>query len=167
MFILFEQCPPIIRPLLITLTHTMKYLFLLWSLFSILHPPEWSTDFNDAKLRAGKEHKYILLNFSGSDWCGPCVRLRKEIFEGGSFLSFANDHLLLVNADFPRMKKNQLTAVLTRQNDLLADQYNPTGIFPYTLLLDAGGKVLRSWEGYPKEGADAFLKEITSMYGNH
>lgn len=65
----------------------------------------WGTDFENAKKRASEEHKLILLNFSGSDWCGPCIKLHDEIFESATFKSFADGNLILINADFPRLKK--------------------------------------------------------------
>jgi len=109
----------------------------------------WETNFENAKKIADKEHKLILLNFSGSDWCGPCIRLHKEIFESSVFKSFSDNNLVLVNADFPRLKKNQLPKEQQKINDKLADEYNSKGIFPFTVLLDAQAKVIRSWEGYP------------------
>ena len=120
----------------------------------------WETDFEKAKQTAIKEHKIILLNFSGSDWCGPCIRMHKEIFENDAFKKFADETLVLVNADFPRLKKNQLSKELQKQNDHLADLYNPDGIFPLTVLLTAEGKVLQKWDGYPDAGPEEFVKQI-------
>jgi thioredoxin-related protein len=126
----------------------LKYLcFLL--LASMSNPPQWHVNMQEAKLIAQKEHRYILLNFSGSDWCGPCIMLRKEIFDDPVFSAFADTALVLVNADFPRMKKNQLTKEQQQQNDHLADLYNAQGKFPLTVLLNAEGKVLKEWEGNP------------------
>ena len=68
----------------------------------------WLTDFEEARAIANKENKFILINFSGSDWCAPCIRLEKEIFETDLFLSYAKEQLVLVKADFPRLKKNKL-----------------------------------------------------------
>src|SRR5258705_6861508 len=84
----------------------------------------WETDFNKAQQSAKSEHKLILLNFSGSDWCGPCIRMHKEIFEAGGFTEYANDHLILVNADFPRLKKHELSKDQQAKNDKLADKYD-------------------------------------------
>jgi len=120
----------------------------------------WENDFAKAKQTAAAEHKYVLLNFSGSDWCGPCIRLHKEIFQSDAFTAMAAEHLVLVNADFPRQKKNQLSKTLQQQNDQLADKYNSTGSFPYTVLLTPEGKVVQAWEGYPKEGAAAFINAL-------
>ncbi len=117
----------------------------------------WHYDLNEAKQLAKKEHRHILLNFSGSDWCGPCIRMHKEIFESGSFEQFADSTLILVNADFPRMKKNQLPAKQQDLNNAMADQYNSQGKFPYTVLLNANGKILKDWDGFPNEKPEAFV----------
>src|ERR1700759_2027156 len=109
-------------------------------------PLQWHGNMQEAMEIAQKEHRCILLNFSGSDWCGPCILLRKEVFDDPVFLAMADSSLVLVDADFPRMKKNQLSKELQQSNDKLADRYNPKGIFPLTLLLTAEGKVLRQWE---------------------
>lgn len=123
---------------------------------------KWESNFEAAKKAARESHKLILLNFSGSDWCGPCIRLRKEILESDVFSKMADTALVLVNADFPRNKKNRLSAALTKQNEALADIYNREGKFPFTLLLDADGKVIRTWEGFPGKSANDFSYEINN-----
>lgn len=55
----------------------------------------------EVKQLAKKEHKHILLNFSGSDWCGPCIQLYQELFASAPFQQFAATNLVLINADFP------------------------------------------------------------------
>src|ERR1700754_985181 len=114
----------------------------------------------EAEMIAQKEHRYILLNFSGSDWCGPCILLRKQIFDDPAFSALADTALVLVNADFPRMKKNQLSKQQQEQNDRLADKYNSQGKFPLTLLLDADGKVIKQWEGNPSVKSAEFNAQI-------
>ncbi|CCG99763.1 hypothetical protein FAES_1753 [Fibrella aestuarina BUZ 2] len=111
--------------------------------------PLWQTNLEQAKNEAKAGHKLILLYFSGSDWCGPCIKLKKEIYESDAFTTYADKQLVLVRADFPRAKKNQLSAEQTAHNESLAERYNPDGQFPMTVLLDANGKVLRNWSGYP------------------
>ena len=123
----------------------------------------WSGDFDAAKMQAAQQHKLILVNFSGSDWCGPCIRLRKEILESATFENYATDHLLLVRADFPRQKKNQLSKEQVKLNEALADKYNPEGRFPYTLLVDETGKVLFQWDGFPNESPDQFVSQIDQI----
>ncbi len=111
--------------------------------------PDWQLNFDKAKAEAKANHKLILLNFSGSDWCGPCIKLKKDIFESEAFLNYADKELVLVRADFPRSAKNKLAAAQTNHNESLAERYNPTGSFPLTVLLDADGKMLYRWTGYP------------------
>jgi len=137
----------------------MAYLcYLLF--FGTAAPPVWHLNMQEARDIAKKEHRYILLNFSGSDWCGPCILLRKEIFDDPVFAGFADTSLVLVNADFPRMKKNRLSKEQQQLNDQLADQYNSQGKFPLTLLLNADGKVIREWEGNPSVRAEVFDAQV-------
>ena len=127
----------------------------------------WETNFEKAKQQAAAEHKYIVLNFSGSDWCGPCIRLHHEILENTAFKAFAERHLVLVNADFPRQKKNQLAKAQQQQNDQLADRYNAKGSFPLTVLLTADGKLVKEWEGYPKMTPEEFVADIQNKIDTH
>jgi thioredoxin-related protein len=120
----------------------------------------WQTDFERAKSQAKTENKFILLNFSGSDWCGPCIRLHKEIFDSEVFTKYADENLVLVNADFPRLKKNILSKEQQKQNDALADKYNSDGAFPFTVLLDADGKIIKKWDGFPSETAAEFTNDV-------
>lgn len=133
-------------------------LFLLSAFF--LSVTDWGTDFEKAKQTATQEHKYILLNFSGSDWCVPCIRMHKEIFKSDEFKKLADSRLVLINADFPRLKKNKLSKELQKQNDHLADLYNPGGIFPLTLLLTPDGKLIKKWDGSPSGSLPEFIGQI-------
>jgi thioredoxin-related protein len=140
----------------------MKLPLIVLYVFSVVFSP-WLVDFNQGLKQAREDNKFILLNFSGSDWCGPCIRMHKDIFDDKDFMSFANDRLVLVNADFPRLKKNQLSKDQQQQNDKLADGYNPEGHFPYTVLLDTTGKVIKAWDGFPEESVPAFVNEIKEV----
>jgi thioredoxin-related protein len=113
-----------------------------------------------AQQKARQEHKLVLLNFSGSDWCGPCIRLHQEIFESAVFKNFADSNLILINADFPRKKKNQLSDEQQKKNNSLADKYNAQGSFPYTVLLDEDGKIIKTWDGFPNETAEKFTAQL-------
>ena len=122
----------------------------------------WLGDFNTAKKEAVQQHKLILVNFSGSDWCGPCIRLRKEILESETFVDYASDHLVLVRADFPRQKKNQLGKEQVKLNEALADKYNAEGKFPFTILVDENGKILKTWDGFPDVSANEFVSQVNA-----
>ncbi|MEO6612842.1 MAG: thioredoxin family protein [Chitinophagaceae bacterium] len=141
----------------------MRFFSVLLTGFFLLAISGWDTDFENAKKKAGKEHKYILLNFSGSDWCGPCIRLRERIFDNPAFIKYADNNLVLINADFPRLKKNQLSKDQQKKNDKLADKYDPDGIFPYTVLLNAEGKIVHAWEGLPGITAEQFTSQIKTI----
>lgn len=139
----------------------MKKVFLMVTIAIFLMSfINWHYNMEEAKAKAQKEHKHILLNFSGSDWCGPCIRLHKEILGSEVFQKFAEANLVLVNADFPRTKKNQLLKEQQKINDALADQYNSKGNFPLTLLLNENGKVVKKWEGLPRATPEEFTEEV-------
>lgn len=139
----------------------MKTLVAAIIIFLNLSTIHWEQNFENAQREAQLSGKYILLNFSGSDWCAPCIKLKKDIFESAEFEQYASNHLVLVKADFPRLKKNQLPAAQTTHNESLAERYNPQGKFPLTLLLDSNGKILQEWEGYPRGlTTEGFIKEI-------
>jgi thioredoxin-related protein len=123
----------------------------------------WQPDFETAKKVAAEKHQLILLNFSGSDWCGPCIRMKKEVFENESFSKMADSSLVLLNADFPRTRKKQLTTKQQDNNDKLAEIYNPSGKFPFTVLMNADGKVLKSWDGLPSENAMEFTAIVKRL----
>lgn len=128
----------------------MKFILIALLAGLLITAPNWELNFEQAKAEATQTHKFILLNFSGSDWCGPCIKLKKTIFESTEFEQFATEHLVLVRADFPRLSKNQLDARQTAHNESLAEKYNQQGKFPFTVLLDANGRVLKEWDGYPR-----------------
>lgn len=129
-------------------------------LLFFLIPIQWEPNFEQAKKLAKEKNELILLNFSGSDWCVPCIGLRKEFLESEVFSEFSSKNLILVNADFPRRKKNEVSSEQNKRNEALAEQYNKNGVFPLTLLLNSEGKVLKTWEGKPKVSVEEWIKEI-------
>jgi thioredoxin-related protein len=141
----------------------MKYLVLVMVGLISMSFTTWTPTMEKAKAEAATQHKYILLNFSGSDWCGPCIRMEKEFFENEAFTKFAAGKLVMVNADFPRQKKHELPKEIKKQNEQLAEKYNMNGVFPYTVLIDEDGKVLHSWNGLPKETPETFTNEISAI----
>jgi thioredoxin-related protein len=141
----------------------MKFALFFFLSLQFMHGQDWLNSLDEARQIAKKENRYILLNFSGSDWCGPCIRMRKEIFDNNVFTKMADSSLVLVNADFPRMKKNQLSIAQQAINNRMADQYNANGKFPFTVLLDSNGKVLKEWDGFPSLKPEQFCSEIKSI----
>ena len=119
----------------------------------------WLTDFNAAKKAAKSKSLPILLCFSGSDWCGWCIKLDKEVFETPEFKAYAKENLVLLNADFPHKKK--LPSSLARQNEDLVKKFNVEG-FPSVVILDADGKLLVDGLGYQKGGGTAYVEMLKS-----
>lgn len=91
----------------------------------------WHEDLNEAVAISQKENKPLMLFFTGSDWCGWCIRLQKEVFFKPDFVKWAKENLILVELDFPRRKK--LDESLKQQNDNLRQMFAvrgyPTGWF--------------------------------------
>ena len=123
----------------------MKYNFFLVLALTFLFQAftqDWSTDFEEAKKMANSNNQNIVLVFQGSDWCAPCIKLEKEIWSTNEFQKLNEDHFVMLKADFPRGKKNQLSEKQQIQNKKLAELYNPNGYFPLVVVLDENGKVL-------------------------
>ncbi len=113
------------------------------------------------KLETAKtENKTVLLYFSGSDWCAPCVKFKKFIVNTPEFQTFATENLVIHNADFPRLSKNKLAKEVVKENETLADKYNSKGIFPLILLLDTEGNIIKKWEEFPKETVEEFIGKL-------
>ena len=118
---------------------------------------DWSTDFVKASAKAKAEGKYLLIDFSGSDWCGWCVKLDKEVFSKNTFKKYAKDNLVLVMADFPRDKSKQ-SAGLQKQNQALAKKFKVRG-FPTVFILNPDGKTINK-TGYQAGGPEAYVEYI-------
>lgn len=123
---------------------------------------DWITDINKAKELASQDTKKIILVFSGSDWCAPCMKLEKEIFKTEDFQSFANTNYVMLKADFPRRKKNALSKELQSHNNQLAEKYNPKGYFPFVVVMDSSGNVLGE-TGYQKISPNKFIELLESF----
>lgn len=121
----------------------------------------WLTDFEAAKATAKKEKKVILADFTGSDWCGWCIKLDDEVFSKPEFQEWADANVVLLKLDFPR--KTKLSPELQKQNEELQKEFDITG-FPTILFLDAKGKkVDRS--GYMEGGPEAWIADAEKKMG--
>ncbi len=116
----------------------------------------WETDYEAAVAKAKAENKTLLLNFTGSDWCGWCVRLKREVFSQEAFIDYADENLVLVTLDFP--KRKQLSEAEQKQNRDLANKHGIRG-FPTILLLDAEQNVLLN-TGYRQGGPEEYVKHL-------
>lgn len=121
----------------------------------------WSTDFEAAKATAAKEGKDLLVDFTGSDWCGWCIKLKEEVFDQDAFKKEAVKSFVLVELDYPKQK--QLDAKLKAQNDGLAQQYKIQG-FPTILLMTAKGEVYGR-TGYQAGGPEKYVAHLAELKG--
>jgi protein disulfide-isomerase len=119
----------------------------------------WMTDFEAAKAKAKAENKPMLLDFTGSDWCGWCIKLDEEVFGEAAFKEYASAELVLVEIDFPRGKEQ--SAELKAQNEKLAEQYGVRG-FPTILVLSPEGKLIEQ-TGYQRGGPEAYVQHIKGI----
>jgi protein disulfide-isomerase len=122
---------------------------------------EWLTDYHAALDKANAEHKFVMLDFTGSDWCGWCMKLKAEVFDKPEFDAFAKENLVLVEVDFPQRK--HLSAEQQAANDALARNFNIRG-YPTILLLDASGNVV-GHTGYMSGGPQAFIALLEKIPG--
>jgi thiol-disulfide isomerase/thioredoxin len=119
----------------------------------------WETNFEAAKKKAVAENKALLVDFTGSDWCGWCIRLQKEVFSQADFAKYAQDKFVLVELDYPQ--KTAQDPALKKQNEQLAQKYQVQG-FPTILLMDAQGRPFAK-TGYQAGGPSAYNKHLDEL----
>jgi protein disulfide-isomerase len=125
------------------------------------NPPGWTDDYEKAVEKAKAEKKNVLLDFTGSDWCGFCKALDKEVFATPKFKSWAKDNVVLVKVDFPHSTPQ--SAKIKQQNSDLKSKY-PTGGFPTIVITDPDGKELVKKVGYkPGSGPAAYLENLQGV----
>ena len=117
----------------------------------------WTTDYKKAQEEAKARHKLLLLDFTGSDWCGFCIQLDKAILQQPQFKDYASKNLVLMEVDFPRRKAQ--SAETQKQNMELARRYQIEG-FPTLVVLNGEGKTVWRYDGLYQGGIAAFLAEL-------
>ncbi|MGO4818258.1 thioredoxin family protein [Flavobacterium sp. W22_SRS_FP1] len=139
-----------------------KIAFLLLFFATVGYSQNWKTDFSQTTAEAIAQNKPIILVFSGSDWCAPCIKLDKTIWQSEAFKKYALTNYILQRADFPKKKQNQLPEELKKQNQSLAEKYNQEGIFPLVVVLDGKGKVLGK-ESYKNVTPEEYIDTLNSF----
>ncbi|MBL4848642.1 MAG: thioredoxin family protein [Planctomycetes bacterium] len=121
----------------------------------------WQTNYDAAVALSRKTGKPILADFTGSDWCGWCIRLKKEVFNTSEFKAWAKENVILLEVDFP--SRAPQSDALKKQNKALAEKYSIEG-FPTVLMLDADGTLIGT-TGYVKGGPKAWIVEGEKALG--
>ncbi|NJB35498.1 thioredoxin family protein [Croceivirga sp. JEA036] len=111
---------------------------------------DWKTDYEKALKAAKKSNKNVLVYFTGSDWCTPCIQLKKDLFETRDFAEVSKNYVLLY-VDYPR-NRDLLTADEFEKNKKLISKYNKKGVFPLLVALSPKEKVLDEYSGYSMNG---------------
>ena len=119
----------------------------------------WDENYAKALEQAAKEKKMVLLDFTGSDWCGWCVKLDEEVFSKSDFKKLAREKLVLVELDYPRGKR--LRKDLQKQNEELKTKFKVSG-YPTIVLVDAKGKEQARWGGYKAELLEELKAKLES-----
>ena len=121
---------------------------------------DWLHDYNKAQEEAKTNHKLLFLNFTGSDWCGWCIKFDKDVLSQQQFKNYAHDNLVLVELDFPR-RKSQPTEE-KKQNMQLAQQYEVLG-FPTIVVVNSNGQKVWQFDGYFPGGPEAFIAQLQKL----
>ncbi len=119
----------------------------------------WLTDFKKAQAQSLKDKKPMLVNFTGSDWCGWCIKLDREVFSKKEFQKWAKENVILVKLDFPR--KSKQTAAEKKANRALANKYGVRG-YPTILFINGKGEAVGK-SGYMKGGPSAWTKSASKI----
>ncbi len=120
----------------------------------------WLNDYKKAQEEAKAANKFLLLNFTGSDWCGWCIKFDKEVLSQPQFKDYARNNLVLVELDFPRAKAQ--SAEVRKQNRELAQHYEVVG-FPTIVVLNSDGQAVWHYDGYFPGGPEAFIAELQKL----
>jgi protein disulfide-isomerase len=114
----------------------------------------WLTSYPEALERGAREQKLLLLDFTGSDWCGWCQRLDAEVFSRAEFIAYANNNLVLVKVDFPMHPP--LPDALKKANHALKKKYGVEG-FPSLFLVKPDERVMWDQRGYAPGGPNLII----------
>jgi protein disulfide-isomerase len=119
----------------------------------------WTTDLPKAQTQAKSEKKLVMMDFTGSDWCGWCIKLNKEVFSTPEFIDYAKKNIVPVEIDFPNKKKQ--SAELKKANDALQKKYGIEG-YPTIIVLNGDGKKIGEL-GYMPGGPKAFIAALEKL----
>lgn len=142
----------------------LRFALAVFALFFVvstaLADPDWQTNYKKAQEEAKQSNRLLLVDFTGSDWCGYCILLDRQILSQPEFKDYAKKNLVLLEIDFPRAKP--LPVDTRKQNQELAQQYQIEG-FPTIVVLNGDGKTVWRYDGYFSEGPAAFIAELEKL----
>jgi thioredoxin-related protein len=120
----------------------------------------WLTDYKQAQQEAKKSKKLLFLDFTGSDWCGPCIIFKRNVLSNPEFTEYASKNLILMEVDFPQ--RTPLSPTLRKQNEELGMQYQVEA-FPTVIVLTGEGRKVWEFIGYFPNGPRAFIAQLEKL----
>jgi thioredoxin-related protein len=134
---------------------------LIFFISSMVFAQNWQTNYQTAAEQARAVQKAMIVVFSGSDWCAPCIKLDRNVWQSEAFAK-ASKNWIIYKADFPKKKQNQLPTEIKKQNEKLAEKFNPNGIFPLVVMIQPDGKVVGQLS-YEAITAEAYIDKIKKI----
>jgi protein disulfide-isomerase len=121
---------------------------------------DWQTNYKKAQDEAKTGSKLLFMEFSGSDWCGPCILMDREVLSRPEFKDYAKKNLVLMEVDFPH--RQMQPEEVKKQNQQLADQYQ-VEVLPTIIVLNGDGKLVWRYYGLFEDGPKAFIAELEKL----
>lgn len=151
--------PPLLKEEL--MKKMMIALLAVWAVCQVQAADDlWLTDFAKAQAKAKEEKKLVFMDFNGSDWCPPCILLRKNVLSTPEFIDYAKTNLVLVDVDFPRQKEQP--AAQKKANEALAEKHG-VEVFPTVIVLNSEGKEVKRVTSYRGEDVKAIISVLDKL----
>ena len=139
----------------------MRYFFATIGLALLSFTASTEEKLENVVMKAKEQDKMVLICFSGSDWCRPCMKFEKNVLKDSTFMAFADSNVFVYKVDFPR--KDKSTKEEKKYKGELAEKYNPEGNFPKLIAMDGNSKILWSQNGYKNEAASHYINKLKEL----
>lgn len=142
--------------------YTFILLFISFAVVGFSQKKAWFTNSGEAKIYAVENQVPIMLVFAGSDWCKPCMMLKHDILQNEMFQKYFPTRFAILYLDFPMQAKNKLVPEQKKQNELLAEKYNKSGLFPNLVLIESNGKVIGQIN-FKQQATEVFIDQCNTL----
>ncbi|PKP02095.1 MAG: thioredoxin family protein [Bacteroidetes bacterium HGW-Bacteroidetes-6] len=126
----------------------------------------WKCNYDQLLAQSKETGKPILMVFSGSDWCKPCIKLREQILVKPEFSEWSTNKVYCLSLDFPAQKKNALNDEQRLHNERLAEKFNTSGVFPLLIIVDSNETILASL-GFKDVSVQEYIEDLEKQLNNH
>lgn len=143
----------------LTILMLISCILVICPLFAEEKEELWLTNLETGLELSAEQNKPVLLYFTGSDWCGWCIKLTEEVLDTDQFINYAEENLVLVRLDFPRSIQQDEATV--RYNRNIMERFNVRG-FPTLFLLNSDESVIAQ-TGYRQGGAEKYIEHLENL----